>query len=384
MLRYFSRICFDGEVSVATFSLPTTILFGVGAVDRLPDELKKRGMTRPLLVTDAGLARTSLFQRIVTRAPGAVVFSSVEPNPTERNVLDGLAVYQQNRCNGIVGVGGGSPLDAAKAIRLKVTHELPLAEYDDLLNGADRISANVPPFVAIATTSGTGSEVSRSTVITITATNRKTVVFSPHLIPVLAIADPELTLDLPPQLTAGTGMDAFTHNVEAYLAKGYHPVCDAIAIAGARMVWENLPRVMADPYDLEARSNMMMASMMGAIAFQKGLGAVHSLAHPLSSDCGMHHGTSNAVLLPAVLEYNRPAVPQRLADLAALFGGGDVAERVRELNRLAGIKPQLRDYGVTEKILPALADKAIQDGCHQLNPRPCTREDLLALYRAAL
>ena len=377
-------MCFHSDVTVSAFSFPTTILFGAGAVGRLPEELEKRGISRPLLVTDMGLSRTPVFERVASLAPGAVVFAGVEPNPTERNVLDGLAVYQQNRCNGIVGVGGGSPLDAAKAIRLKVTHELPLAEYDDLLDGAARISANVPPYIAIATTSGTGSEVSRSTVITITATNRKTVVFSPHLIPTLAIADPELTLALPPALTAGTGMDAFTHNVEAYISKGYHPICDAIALAGARMVWESLPRVMADPRDLEARSQMMMASMMGAIAFQKGLGATHSLAHPLSSDCGMHHGTSNAVLLPFVLEFNRAAVPQRLDDLAAQFGGGDIVAQVRDLNRRAGIRPRLRDYGVTEDVLPALADKAIEDGCHQLNPRPCTREDLLALYRAAL
>ncbi len=377
-------MCSHGDVSVSTFSFPTTILFGAGAAGRLPEELCKRGMSRPLLVTDAGLARTTVFERIARLAPDAAVFAGVDPNPTERNVLEGLAVYQQNRCNGIIALGGGSPLDAAKAIRLKVTHELPLAEYDDLLDGANHISANVPPYIAIPTTAGTGSEVSRSTVITITATNRKTVVFSPHLIPTLAIADPELTLALPPHLTAGTGMDAFTHNVEAYLAKGYNPICDAIALAGARMAWENLPRVIADPCDLEARTQMMMASMMGAIAFQKGLGAVHSLAHPLSSDCGMHHGTSNAVLLPFVLEFNRPAAAARLADLATQFGGGDVATQVRDLNRRVGIAPRLRDYGVTEGALPALADKAIQDGCHQLNPRPCTRDDLLALYRAAL
>jgi alcohol dehydrogenase class IV len=210
------------------------------------------------------------------------------------------------------------------------------------------------------------------------------VIFSPHLIPTLAIADPELTIALPPHLTAGTGMDAFTHNVEAYISKGFHPICDAIAISGARLVWENLPRVMADPADLEARSQMMMSSIMGAIAFQKGLGATHSLAHPLSSDCGMHHGTTNAVMLPFVLEFNQPAVGPRLAELAAEFGGGEIAERVRQLNQRVGIAPRLRDYGVTAEVLPSLAAKAIQDGCHQLNPRPCTREDLLALYRAAL
>ena len=369
---------------VSSFSFPTTILFGAGAIARLSEELSKRGISRPLLVTDAGLARTPVFERVAALAPGAAIFSSVEPNPTEQNVLDGVARYQQNRSNGIIGLGGGSPLDAAKAIRLKITHELPLAEYDDLLDGGNRISANLPPYIAIATTAGTGSEVSRSTVITISATNRKTVVFSPHLIPTVAIADPELTRDLPPRLTAGTGMDAFTHNVEAYIAKGYHPICDAIALSGTRLAWDNLPRVMADPHNLEARSHMMMASIMGAIAFQKGLGAVHSLAHPLSSDCGMHHGTANAVLLPIVLEFNRPVAGARLADLEAQLGGGEIASLVRDLNQRLGIAPRLRDYGVTEAALPSLADKAVQDGCHQLNPRPCTREDLLALYRAAL
>jgi alcohol dehydrogenase class IV len=370
-------------VEISNFSFPTAIAFGPGAVDRLPEELSKRGISRPLLVTDAGLVRTPVFERVARLAPAAAVFSQVEPNPTEQNVTAGVACYNQNRCNGIIGLGGGSPLDAAKAIRLKVTHELPLADYDDLMDGGRHISANVPPFIAIATTSGTGSEVSRSTVITIAATNRKTVVFSPHLIPTLAIGDPELTIDLPPQVTAGTGMDAFTHNVEAYISKGYHPICDAIAISGARMVWDNLPRVMANPHDLEARAQMMMASMMGAIAFQKGLGATHSLAHPLSSECGMHHGTANAVMLPFVLEFNRAAVETRLTELAAQFGGGEIAGLVRELNQRAGIAPRLRDYRVTEAMLPALAGKAIQDGCHQLNPRPCTREDLLGLYQAA-
>ena len=370
-------------MALSTFAFPTTILFGSGAVSRLPEELQKRGIGKPLLVTDAGLARTPLFARVAALAPGAVVFSKVEPNPTEQNVLDGVAAYRANQCDGIVGLGGGSPLDAAKAIRLKVTHALPLAGYDDLLDGGNLISSNLPPYIAVATTSGTGSEVSRSTVITLAATNRKTVIFSPHLIPTLAIGDPELTLALPAPMTAGTGMDAFTHNVEAYISKGYHPVCDAIALEGARLAWENLPRVMAQPGDLEARSRMMMASMMGAIAFQKGLGATHSLAHPLSSDCGMHHGTANAVMLPHVFEFNKEAAAGRLEDLAARFGGGDVVQRIRELNRAAGIAPRLRDFGVREEQLPGLAGKAIQDGCHLLNPRPCTREDLLVLYRAA-
>ena len=370
-------------MTLSTFSFPTTIVFGSGAVNGLPGELKKRGVRRPLLVTDAGIRRTAVFERVHKLAPDAAVFSKVDPNPTEQNVIDGQAAYRSSGCDGIIALGGGSPLDAAKAIRLLATHSGPLADYDDLKDGSDRIGSNLPPYIAIATTSGTGSEVGRSAVITIKATNRKTVVFSPYLIPSVALADPDLTLDLPAHITAGTGMDAFTHNVEAYLAKGYHPMCDAIALAGAKLVWDNLPCVMENPHNRDARSNMMMAAIMGAVAFQKGLGAVHSLAHPLSTECGMHHGTTNAILLPAVLEYNRPAVPDRVQHLAMLFGGGDAAGRVRELNQAVAIKPRLRDWGVAESMLPALADKAVQDGCHQLNPRPCTREDLLNLYRQA-
>jgi 4-hydroxybutyrate dehydrogenase len=368
---------------LSTFHFPTTILFGPGAIHHLPEELGRRNIRQPLLVTDAGLVHTPVFARVAALLPGAPVFSAVEPNPTERNVLEGVGCYERHRCDGIVGAGGGSALDAAKAIRLKVTHQLPLAEYDDVINGGDKISAHVPPYIAIPTTSGTGSEVSRSTVITLEKTRRKTVIFSPHLIPTLALADPELTLDMPAHITAGTGMDAFTHNVEAYLSRGYHPICDAVALAGAKLVWENLPRVMARPDDIEARSHMMIAAMMGAIAFQKGLGATHSLAHPLSSDCGMHHGTANAVLLPFVLEFNRRAVPTRMAELSRQLGA-DIVARTRELNRAAGIAPRLRDFGVTEAALPALADKAMQDGCHLLNPRPCTRDDLLAIYRQAM
>jgi 4-hydroxybutyrate dehydrogenase len=361
---------------LSTFSFPTKICFGPGAIAELP----RYSTTRPLLVTDSGLANSTHFKRVLSLIPSAAVYSGVLPNPTEQNVFDGLAAYRDNDCDGIIGLGGGSPLDAAKAIRLKVTHPLTLAEYDDLIGGDSHITANLPPYIAIPTTSGTGSEVSRSTVITLAATNRKTVIFSPHLIPSVAIADPELTLALPPRLTAGTGMDALTHNVEAYLAKGYHPMCDAIALAGTRLAWDNLPKVMANPQDLEARANMMMASIMGAVAFQKGLGAVHSLAHPLSSDCGMHHGTANAVLLPVVIEYNEPMVSERLHNL---FGDGDAANRIRDLINALGIARRLRDYGVTEEILPKLADKAIEDGCHQNNPRLCTRADLLALYRMA-
>lgn len=368
---------------ISTFSFPTSILFGAGALERLPAELAKRGMTKPLLVGDKGLANTAVFARVKRYVPNAVVFTEVDPNPTEQNVLDGAELFVSEGCNGVVGVGGGSPLDAAKAIRLKVTHPLSLAEYDDLIDGWQRITPDMPPFIAIATTAGTGSEVGRSTVITIAKTNRKTVLFSPHLIPTLAINDPELTIDLPPHVTAGTGMDAYTHNVEAYLSKGYHPIADAIALEGTRLASQNLPRVMANPRDLEARGAMLMSSMMGAIAFQKGLGATHSLAHPLSSEFGMHHGTANAVCLPYVLEFNYESSKNRLAALARQAEVSDMIARTRELNEICHIKPRLRDYGITEDALQMLAGKAIEDGCHQCNPRSCSVNDLLTLYREA-
>src|SRR5690242_13677236 len=369
-------------MSLATFSFPTKVLYGPGAIERLPGELANRKMLKPLLVTDGGLLKTPVVERLRKLVPGVAVFAAVDPNPTEKNVLEGLACYRENQCDSVVGLGGGSAIDAAKAIRLKVTHPLPLAEYDDNIGGDAKITSNLPPFFAVPTTAGTGTEVGRSTVITLTATNRKTVIFSPHLIPDLAIADPELTVSMPPKITAGTGMDAFTHNVEAYLAKRMHPICDAIALGGMKLVYEHLPRVMRAPDDIESRGQMMIAAMMGAIAFQKGLGAVHSLAHPLSSEFGMHHGTSNAVLLPAVLEFNRSSVPDRFRDLARDLGK-DIAECTRELNEVCGITPRLRDYGIPESALPMLADKAVEDGCHLLNPRPCTREDLLALYKQA-
>ncbi len=369
-------------MNLSTFSFPTTILYGPGAVDTLPAELDARKMRRPLLVTDRGLARSGIAEKVQALAAAASIFSEVDPNPSERNVMDGLAFFKEHDCDSVVALGGGSVIDAAKAIRLKATHPLELAEYDDNIGGGAKIHANLPPSIAIPTTAGTGSEVGRSAVITLASTNRKTVIFSPYLIPDLAIADPLLTVGMPPHITAGTGMDAFTHCVEAYLAKSFHPICDAIAIGGAKLVYDHLPRVMRDPSDIESRGQMMIAAMMGAIAFQKGLGAVHSLAHPLSSEFGMHHGTSNAVLLPFVLEFNRSAIPDRIRNLERHLTREPIA-CTRELNQICGIQPRLRDYGVPQEALAALADKALQDGCHLLNPRPCTREILLSLYQEA-
>jgi len=366
-----------------TFSFPTTILFGAGVIAQLPQTLERKHARKPMLVSDHGLLSTPVFTRVHSLIPHAATFTNVNPNPTEQNVLDGVDFYRAHNCDSIVALGGGSPIDTAKAIRLKVTHTLPLAEYDDLLNGAGLITADLPPFIAIPTTAGTGSEVGRSSVITIAATNRKTVIFSPYLIAEPAIVDPELTLGMPPHITAGTGMDALTHNVEAYLAKGYHPICDSIALGGAKLASDNLPIVMRDPANIDARASMLMASMMGAIAFQKGLGATHSLAHPLSSEYAMHHGTANAVLLPYVLEFNQDVSNDRLASLANHLNVADLPAHIRHLNQLGNINPALRAYNIPESALPSLAAKAIEDGCHQLNPRPCSEQDLLSLYREA-
>jgi 4-hydroxybutyrate dehydrogenase len=384
---------------ISRFSFPTRIVFGAGAVRELGNEAIQLGMARPLLVTDRGVVACGLAELILaeTRRAGlvTVVFEDVNPNPVEKNVQDGLQAYRRGNCDGVIGLGGGSPLDVAKAIRLAVTHPFPLEQYDDQLDGGARIRGDVPPMIAIATTAGTGSEVGRSTVIILKSTDRKTVIFSPHLMPNVALADPELTLGMPPKITAGTGLDALTHNVEAYLALGYHPLCDAIALQGARLAVQNLPRAVQNGKDLEARSNMLMAAMMGAVAFQKGLGAVHSLAHPLSSIANLHHGTTNGILLPHVLEFNRPVSEERLRDLAVAMeidgskgtsaeAATALIERVRQLLPEVGIPVALGALGVTRGLIPVLAKKAMEDACHQSNPRPCAEADMIALYEKAL
>jgi alcohol dehydrogenase class IV len=384
---------------LSNFSFPTRIVFGPGAVRELGNEAKKLGIARPLLVTDHGVAACGLAEQIVAEARraglAASVFDDVNPNPVEENIQHGLEAYRGGDCDGVIGLGGGSPLDAAKAIRLAVTHSFPLEQYDDQLDGGSRIHPNIPPMIAIATTAGTGSEVGRSTVIILKSTQRKTVIFSPYLMPNVALADPELTLGMPAKITAGTGLDALTHNVEAYLALGYQPLCDAIALQGARLAIQNLPRAVHNGKDLEARNNMLMAAMMGAVAFQKGLGAVHSLAHPLSSIANLHHGTTNGILLPHVLEFNRSSSENRLRDLAvamqiegvngsATEAASGLISRISELLPEIGIPSTLGALGVTRELIPSLARKAMEDACHQSNPRPCTEADMIALYEKAL
>ena len=382
---------------ISTFSFPTRILFGAGSLGQLSKEIARLAIRRPLLVVDRGIVKAGLAERVTAAAPELrfALFDAVDPNPVEKNISEGIAMYRSEGCDAVVAVGGGSPIDAGKLIRLGITHSLALQEYDDQLDGGEKISANLPPMIAIPTTSGTGSEVGRSAVVQLKATNRKTVIFSPYLIVNVAIDDPELTLGLPPQVTAGTGLDALTHNIEAYLAKGYHPMCDAIALSGARLAYSNLPAAVRNGKDIVARTNMMMASMMGAVAFQKGLGVTHSLAHPLSSVAGLHHGTTNGVLLPHVLEFNRSVSGDRLRDLAIAMqldngqmltydAGSALIQAIQRLLGEVGIPVHLSALGITREMIPELSEKAMEDACHLLNPRPCTERDMTALYERAL
>jgi 4-hydroxybutyrate dehydrogenase len=384
---------------ISNFSFPTRIVFGPGAIEHVAEAARSFGMKHPLLVTDLGIVNSGLLEHLTTRLNKAgltwALFDRVEGNPTEASVFPGVDIFQAEHCDGVIAMGGGSSLDAGKAIRLKATHPLPLEEYDDLKNGARLISADLPPLVAIPTTSGTGSEVGRSTVITLKSNARKTVIFSPYLIPSLAIEDPELTLRLPPHLTAATGMDAMTHNLESYLSLGYHPMCDGIALRGVALVNKHLRTAVHEGSNLVARTEMMAASMMGAVAFQKGLGTVHSLAHPLSTVAGLHHGLTNAILLPHVMRFNMSAVLDRLVDLAAALGvdtrsmsphraAEAAVAAIEKLNADIGIPQRLGEVAVTAEMIPVMVPKAMEDGCHQCNPRPTTAADMEALYRQAL
>jgi 4-hydroxybutyrate dehydrogenase len=388
---------FTQEPRIVEMSFPTKVVFGPGAVSRTPAQVERLKMKHPLVVTDAGVVKVGLAEKLfdVLRKANVRydVFDKVEPNPTEKDVFDGLAVYKQHGCDGIIALGGGSPLDAAKLIQLMVTHEPPLSRYDDATGGDQYVRDDLPPLIAIPTTAGTGSEVSRSGVATLKDTGRKTVIFSPALLPKAAICDPELTVGLPPGPTAATGMDAFTHCLEAYIASGMHPLADALAIDGVMRVARSLRTAVKDGKDLVARADMMVAAMQGAMAFQKGLGACHALAHALTPISGTHHGLANAVVLPYVLEFNRGSCVSRLAKVAIAMGetsttreemlAGRAIELVRDLNRDVGIPARLREVGVKEEDLPKIAHKAFEDASHQRNPRKCTEEDLLTLARAA-
>ncbi len=369
----------------------TTILFDHGAIRALPGELKALAIARPLLVTDRGVVAAGIAGRVIDLiAPSGDLprFEETPGNPTEAAVLQALALYRQGRCDGVVAVGGGSSMDLAKAVALLATHPGPLAQYAMSLGGLPKITPAVAPVVAIPTTAGTGSEVGRGALITL-EDGRKLGFVSPHLIPKRAICDPELTLGLPPLLTAATGMDALTHCIETFLSPRINPPADAIALDGAQRAIRWIERATADGRDREARWNMMMASMEGAMAFQKGLGAVHGMSHPLGAirELGLHHGTLNAVILPTVLRYNQGHVGDKYARLRKVLDlkeGADLARFVEDLNARLGLPPGLGAMGVREDMIPALAAQAVIDHSTPTNPRPVGRAEYEMLYRQAL
>jgi 4-hydroxybutyrate dehydrogenase len=383
--------------TVTELSWPTRIVLGPGALARLPAEVSRLGVRRPLVVTDRGVVNVGLAARVYALLEDAGLhaarFEDVNANPTDRDAEAGLAAFRTDGCDGFVAIGGGSAIDAAKLVQVLTKHPPPLSRYDDAAGGDRLIRDDMPPLVAIPTTAGTGSEVGRSGVATLPDTGRKTVIFSPYLLPKAAICDPELTVGLPPHLTAATGMDAFTHGLEAYVAAGFHPLADAVAIDAVRRVARSLPVAFRAPGDLSARTDMMIAAMQGAMAFQKGLGACHALAHALTPISGLHHGLANAIVLPTVMAFNLDAARARLARVAIAMGEdvrGDEAAlaraavaRVRALGEELGLPPRLRDAGVREEDLPRIAEKAFEDASHRTNPRPCSAADLLEVARAA-
>ena len=371
---------------MATISYLTTVQFDFGAIKLVGGECKRLGITRPLIVTDRGIRASGLLDRLreaLGPELGFEVFEDTPANPTEAAVLQALAQYARIPANGIVAMGGGSSMDLGKAVALLATHPAPLAQYAAVEGGVPRITAAVAPLIAIPTTAGTGSEVGRGSVI-ILDDGRKLGFLSPHLLPKVAICDPELTLGLPPMLTAATGMDALAHCIETFLAPAVNPPAEAIAIDGLTRAGAHIERATSNGHDRDARWNMMMAAMEGALAFQKGLGAVHALSHPLGAlhDLKLHHGTLNAVLLPAVLRFNRPNVGDKLARIGRAMGlaeGADVARAVADLNRRLGLPAGLKAMGVPRAALAQIAEAAPKDHCHATNPRPASVRDYLGI-----
>lgn len=377
----------------ANWSYPTSIKFGAGRISELPSACALAGISRPLLVTDRGLAELPITEQALDLLDGAglgrALFSEVDTNPTEMNLAAGVAAYKDGKHDGVVAFGGGSGLDLGKAIAFMTGQSRPLWDFEDVGDWWTRANAQgIAPIVAVPTTAGTGSEVGRASVITNSDSHVKKIIFHPKMLPTVVICDPELTVGMPAFITAGTGMDAFAHCLEAYCSPFYHPMSQGIALEGLRLVNEYLPRAYADPFDIEARSHMMSAAAMGAVAFQKGLGAIHALSHPVGAIYNTHHGTTNAVVMPAVLRFNRPLIADRLASAAAYMGidGGfdGFAARVDALNDMFSIPKGLAALGVHPSKLNDMTEMALEDPSAGGNPVKMTTENTLALFEAAM
>ena len=377
---------------VYQYNFPTIIRFGAGAIQELPAYLQQNGLKRPMIVTDPTIAGLPFFKAIVSDLQAnhvsVEVFSEIHKNPVKSDVYKGTEVWDNTSRDSIIGIGGGAALDVARSVVLRVNHREDLFKYDDLIGGDIYVTNDVPHFIAVPTTAGTGSEVGRSAIIADDLTHQKKILFSPKLMAKIVFADPVLTMDLPPFITAATGMDALTHNLEAFLAKNPHPLCDGIALEGIYLIKNSIERATNHP-DLESRSKMLMASMMGAIAFQKGLGVVHSLAHPLSSLLDTHHGLANAVNLPYGMEFNIAGFEDRFRRIARTLElkeetGAAVVNYLAELNSKVHIPQRLSEIGVKTEHIETLADLALADFAHPNNPKPVSREDFKQLYLKAL
>jgi alcohol dehydrogenase class IV len=375
---------------MALINYLTSIDFDFGAVARTADAARSLNITRPLMVTDPGLANGPVVARVLeVLAPlKPVLFADTPQNPTEESAEQAAALFRQEGCDGVVAVGGGSPIDLAKAAALLATHPGPIKQYALIHGGLPKITAKVAPVIAVPTTAGTGSEVGRAALITL-SDGAKLGIIGPPMIPRAAICDPELTLGLPPRLTAATGMDALTHCIETYLSPRVNPPADAIALDGAARAATWIRKAVADGSDRDARWQMMMASLQGGLTFQKGLGAVHSMSHPLGGLKApvLHHGTLNAVILPAVLRFNRSHAEQKMAALERAIGvpaGSDLPQFIERLNADLGLPPSLRAMGVTADVVPAMVEGALADHSTATNPRPVSRTDFDDLFAAAM
>ena len=388
---------------IMNYSLPPSIQFGAGAIKNLGEHVTAFGGNKPLIVTDAGVANAGIVSRALEPLKNAqihsAIFDAVQPNPTDISVFEGLAVYRAEGCDVVIAVGGGSVMDAAKAIRILTTHEPPLENYYVDVGGIDRITSDLPALICIPTTAGTGSEVSQGSIITDTSGrttegHRKRAVGTPYNMASVALLDPELTVGMPPGLTAATGMDAVTHGVEAYVATRYHPIAEGVALQALKILGKNIRQAYHHGEDINARGEMLIASAMAAFSFQKGLGAVHSLAHQLSTEADIPHGIANAILLPEVMAFNMPNVVDGYADIATALGvdtsgmstavAADAAiAEIRSLNEEFAIPKGLGIAGLKWERIPKIAKDAMLDHCHKFNPRPCTESDMQDLFEAS-
>jgi len=382
-------------MSIYRFAFPTDIHFGPGARREAAAYLAAQGCKRPLIVIDKGIAALPLLGEFKSTLQGLAVevFAGVAGNPVTSQVDAGVAAFKKHGADAVIGLGGGAALDVAKAVALMAVHPGSVLEYAWDHPQVRPIEHELPCFIALPTTAGTGSEVGRSSVISDDTTHIKKIIFSVKLLAKAVFADPELTLDLPPNVTAATGMDALTHNVESYIAKGYHPMCDGIALEGVRIAARALPIAVCEPRNLQARADMLMASMMGAVAFQKDLGATHSCAHALSTVADLHHGLANGIMIDYVMRFNQAVEVERFALMAQAVGVAQNSAAasadafvawLTALKREVGIPAKLGAVKVTRQHLPKLLDVAVDDICHKTNPRPCTREDFERIFTEAI